>query len=105
MGIFGKLFGLICGKNTISNNNEDKTPYKIKIMNRSLSWFDSEIGNRLYRIKVPKYLHEKYMEAFRKRIRNLELTPSEKTHLYGYLNPRYRFATYLKKHIRGKRSK
>lgn len=37
MGIFGKLFSLISGKNTISNNNEDKTPYKIKVMNKSLS--------------------------------------------------------------------
>ena len=105
MGIFGKLFSLIGGKNTISNNNEDKTPYKIKIINKSLSWFTREIGNRFYRIKVPKYLHEKYIEVSSKRNRNLELTPSEKTHLYGYLNPRYRFATYPKKHIRGKRSK
>lgn len=105
MGIFGKLFSLIGSKNTINNNNEDKTPYKIKVMNRSLSWFDCGIGNRWCRIKVPKHFHEKYMEAFRKRLKDLELTPSEKTHLYGYLNPRYRFATYPKKHIRGKRSK
>lgn len=105
MGIFGKLFGLISGKNTISNSNEDKTPHKIKVMNRSLSWFICEIGNRVYKIKVPKYLHEKYIEASSKRNRNLELTPSEKTHFYGYLNPGYRFATYPKKHIRGKRSK
>ena len=105
MGIFEKLFGLIGGKNTISNNNEDKTPYKIKVMNRSLSWFDIEAGNRLCRVKVPKYLDEKYIEALRKKAKSLELTSSEKTHLYGYLNPGYRFATYPKKHIRGKRSK
>ena len=92
-------------KNIISNSNKDKTPYKIKVMNRSLSYFDIEAGNRFCRIKVPKYLHEKYIKALHKKAKSLELTSSEKTHLYGYLNPGYRFATYPKKHIRGKRSK
>ena len=104
MGIFGKLFGFMNGKKG-SRNYEDKTPYKIQIMNKSLSSFDIEAGNRFCKVKVPIHIHKKYIEALHKNAIGLELTSSEKNYLYGYLNPGYRFATYPKKHIRGKRSK
>lgn len=104
MGIFGKLLMFMGGKKS-SRNYEDKTPYKIQVMNKSLSSFDIEAGNRFCRVKVPIRIHKKYIEALRKKAKRLELTSSEKNYLYGYLNPGYRFATYPKKHIRGKRSK
>lgn len=88
-----------------SRNYEDKTPYKIQVMRDALCTVPVGVGNGLYGLKASKRLYDKYIEAYRKSAKGLELTPSEKTHLYGYLNPRYRFAEYPKKHIRGKRSK
>lgn len=46
---------------------------------------------------LSKKLYKKYVEADKKLHRNEPLTASDKTHLYGYLNPYYRAAYSLPK--------
>lgn len=47
---------------------------------------------------LSKKLYRKYVEAGKKLRKNEPLTASDKTHLYGYLNPYYRAAYSLPKH-------
>lgn len=47
---------------------------------------------------LSKKLYRRYIEAGKKLRKNEPLTASDKTHLYGYLNPYYRAAYSLPKH-------
>lgn len=47
---------------------------------------------------LSKKLYRRYVEAGKKLSKNEPLTASDKTHLYGYLNPYYRAAYSLPKH-------
>jgi hypothetical protein len=47
---------------------------------------------------LSKKLYKRYVEAGNKLRKNEPLTASDKTHLYGYLNPYYRAAYSLPKH-------
>lgn len=46
---------------------------------------------------LSKKLYKRYIEAGKKLRKNEPLTASDKTHLYGYLNPYYRAAYSLPK--------
>lgn len=46
---------------------------------------------------LSKKLYRRYVEAGKKLRKNEHLTASDKTHLYGYLNPYYRVAYSLPK--------
>lgn len=46
---------------------------------------------------LSKKLYKRYIEADEKLRKNKHLTASDKTHLYGYLNPYYRAAYNLPK--------
>lgn len=52
------------------------------------------VGN----LGLSKKLYRRYIEADKKLRKNKPLTASDKTHLYGYLNPYYRAAYSLPKH-------
>lgn len=47
---------------------------------------------------ISRKLYKRYVEADKKLRKNQLLTASDKTHLYGYLNPYYRAAYSLPKH-------
>lgn len=47
---------------------------------------------------LSRKLYKRYVEADKKLCKNQLLTASDKTHLYGYLNPYYRAAYSLPKH-------
>lgn len=95
MSIFNNLFGY-----NLTNNNVDKTPVKVKAMLKALDPYIIFNGNSIYRILIPKRLVKKYNKAV-KRLENGEnLTPMDKTRIYGYLNPKYHAATSPRKRIR-----
>ena len=54
-------------------------------------------GGYVGSLGLSKKLFRKYVEAGRKLDKNQPLTASEKTHLFGYLNPYYRFAYNVSK--------
>lgn len=95
MSIFNNLFGY-----NLTNNNVDKTPAKVKVMLKSLCGMNIIYGSNIYKILVPKRLVKKYNKAV-ERLKNGEnLTPMDKTRIYGYLNPKYHAATNPRKRIR-----
>lgn len=53
---------------------------------------------RFGRLELSKKLYKRYIEADEKLRKNEHLTASDKTHLFGYLNPYYRAAYSLPKH-------
>ena len=61
---------------------------------------DVLIGNFVYYLRAPKRLVREYEKADKHELDGKKLTAMEKTRLYGYLNPRYRVATYPRKRIR-----
>lgn len=104
MNIFNKLFAsLMMGgascyyNNRKPYNHNDKTPYDVQVQYKTLVGMPVYYGNRLYIMLVPKRLHKLYMDAKRKAIKGKELTPMEKTRLYGYLNPAYHAACESRK--------
>ena len=54
-------------------------------------------GGYVGSLGLSKKLFRKYVEAGRKLDKNQPLTASEKTHLFGYLNPYYRSAYNVSK--------
>lgn len=100
MNIFGGLFNGFTRSNQPGRNYKDKTPYKVQVMNRSLTGMNVSCAGYVYRLFVPKRLYKRYIEAFDKESNGKELTPMEKTYLYGYLNPKYHSAIYPRKRIR-----
>lgn len=57
-------------------------------------------GGSIYCLRAPKRLVREYEKADKHELDGEKLTAMEKTRLYGYLNPRYRIATYPRKRIR-----
>ena len=55
-------------------------------------------GGFVYPLRFSRKLYRRYIEANKKLRKNEPLTASDKTHLYGYLNPYYRAAYSLPKH-------
>lgn len=55
-------------------------------------------GGYVGSLGLNKKLYKRYIEAGKKLRKNEPLTASDKTHLYGYLNPYYRAAYSLPKH-------
>lgn len=76
-----------------------KTPYKVQVMRKGLIGMNVECAGRVYRLLVPKRLYKKYADAQNKVDRHKELTPMERTRLYGYLNPKYHVANYPRKRV------
>lgn len=99
MNIFSGLSNGFRRSNQPGRNYEDKTPYKVQIMNRSLTGMNVSCAGYVYRLLVPKRLYKRYIEAFDKESNDKKLTSIEKTYLYGYLNPKYRSATYPSKRV------
>lgn len=97
MNIFKGLFINFFTSNQKDRNYEDKTPYKVQVMRKGLIGMNVECAGRVYRLLVPKRLYKKYADAQNKVDRHKELTPMERTRLYGYLNPKYHAATYPRK--------
>jgi len=58
------------------------------------------INYRIYRLIVPKRLQRPFEQAHERKSDGKKLSAMEKTRLYGYLNPKYRTATCLRKRIR-----
>lgn len=54
-------------------------------------------GGFIGHLGLSKKLYKRYIEADKKLRKNESLTASDKTHLYGYLNPYYRAAYSLPK--------
>lgn len=54
-------------------------------------------GGFIGHLGLSKKLFKRYIESGRKLHKNEHLTPSDETHLYGYLNPYYRAAYSLPK--------
>lgn len=94
MNIFNKLFNGFTKSSQPGRNYEDKSPYKVQVMNKSLIGMNVECAGRVYRLLVPKRIYKKYADAQDRADKHKELTPMEKTYLYGYLNPKYHVATY-----------
>lgn len=69
-------------------------------MNKALTGMNVECAGRVYRLLVPKRIYKKYI-VYKEYVDNKkkadELTPMERTHLYGYLNPKYHAAIYPRK--------
>lgn len=99
MNIFKGLSRNFFTSNQKGRNYEDKTPYKVKVMRKSLIGMNVECAGIVYRLLVPKRLYKKYADAQNKVDRHKELTPMERTRLYGYLNPKYHFADYPRKRV------
>lgn len=99
MDIFKGLFRNFFTSNQKGRNYEDKTPYKVQVMRKGLIGMNVECAGRVYRLLVPKRLYKKYADAQNKVDRHKELTPMERTRLYGYLNPKYHFADYPRKRV------
>lgn len=94
MDIFKGLFRNFFRSSQPGRNYEDKTPYKIQVMNKALTGMNVGCASGVYRLLVPKCLYKKYVEAQDKVDKHKELIPIERTYLYGYLNPKYHAATY-----------
>lgn len=96
MSIFNNLFGV----NSVKNVSVNKTPIKIKVMLKALDPYIIVNGNSIYRILVPKRLVKKYNKAVERLENGENLTPMDKTRIFGYLNPEYHAATSPRKRIR-----
>lgn len=96
MSIFNNLFGV----NSVKNVSVDKTSVKIKVMLKALDPYIVVTGNRVCRVFVPKRLVKKYNKAVERLENGENLTPMDKTRIYGYLNPEYHAATSPRKRIR-----
>lgn len=99
MNIFKGLFRNFFTSNQKGRNYEDKAPYKVQVMRKGLIGMNVECAGRVYRLLVPKRLYKKYADAQNKVDRHKELTPMERTRLYGYLNPKYHVANYPRKRV------
>lgn len=99
MDIFKGLFRNFFTSNQKGRNYKDKTPYKVQVMRKSLTGMNVECAGRVYRLLVPKRLYKKYADAQDRLDRHKELTPMERTRLYGYLNPKYHVADYPRKRV------
>lgn len=66
----------------------------------ALIFYSEVICSRLYIRRVPKRLYKEYKKAVEREAEGKKLSAMEKTRLYGYLNPIYRAATSIRKHIR-----
>jgi hypothetical protein len=66
-------------------------------MRKALTGMNVECAGRVYLLLVPKRLYKKYADAQYRVDEYKELTPMERTRLYGYLNPKYHAATYPRK--------
>lgn len=96
MSIFNNLFGV----NSVNNGNIDKTPIRIKIMLKALEPHLIVSGSNFYTVLVPKRFVKRYNKAIEREENGENLTPMDKTILYGYLNPEYHAATSPRKRIR-----
>lgn len=67
----------------------------VEVKFECINWW----GNGVYRLLVPKRLYKKYADAQHRVDKHKELTPMERTRLYGYLNPKYHFADYPRKRV------
>lgn len=94
MDIFKGLFRNFFRSSQPGRNYEDKTPYKVQVMNKALTGMNVECAGVVYRLLVSKRLYKKYVEAQDRADKHKELTPMERTRLYSYLNPKYHAATY-----------
>lgn len=94
MDIFKGIFKNFFRNSQPGRNYEDKTPYKIQVMNKALTGMNVECAGGVYRLLVPKCLYKKYVEAQDRADKYKELTPIERTRLYGYLNSKYHAAIY-----------
>lgn len=99
MNIFKGLFRNFFTSNQPGRNYEDKTPYKVQVMRKSLTGMNVECAGRVYRLLAPKRLYKKYADAQDRADNHKELTPMEKTRLYDYLNPKYHVADYPRKRV------
>lgn len=99
MDIFKGLFRNFFRSNQSGRNYEDKTPYKVQVMRKALTGMNVECAGGVYRLLVPKRLYKKYADAQDRADKHKELTPMEKTRLYGYLNPKYHVADYPRKRV------
>lgn len=97
MDIFKGLFRNFFTSNQKGRNYEDRTSYKVQVMRKGLTGMNVECAGRVYCLLVPKHLYKKYAYAQDRLNRHKELTPMERTRLYGYLNPKYHAATYPRK--------
>lgn len=99
MDIFKGLFRNFFRSNQPGRNYKDKAPYKVQVMRRGFTYMNVECAGRVYSLLVPKRLYKKYADAQDRLDRHKELTPMERTRLYGYLNPKYHFADYPRKRV------
>lgn len=99
MDIFKDLFRNFFRSNQQGRNYKYKTPYKIQVMREALTDMNVECAGRVYRLLVPKRLYKKYADTQHRVDKHKELTPMERTRLYGYLNPKYHFADYPRKRV------
>ena len=88
MNIFGNLFN-----NFFYNRN------KSYITKSSLVGMQITCDNFIYNLFVAKRLYAPYKEAIKRAEKNKKLSAMDKTRIDGYLNPKYHFATYLRKRI------
>lgn len=63
MNIFKGLSRNFFTSNQKGRNYKDKTPYKVKVMRKSLIGMNVECAGRVYRLLVPKRLYKKYADA------------------------------------------
>lgn len=102
MDIFKGLFRNFFRSNQPGRNYNNKTPYKVQVMLKGFTGMNVECAGRVYRLLVPKRLYDTYA-VYKEHVDNKkkidELTPMERTHLYGYLNPKYHAANYPRKRV------
>lgn len=78
MDIFKGLFRNFFRSSQPGRNYEDKTPYKVQVMNKALTGMNVGCAGGVYRLLVPKRLYKKYVEAQDRADKHKELTPMEK---------------------------
>lgn len=62
-------------------------------------WFSIADPSDIDGESCSKRLYKKYVDAQHRVDKHKELTPMERTLLYGYLNPKYHFADYPRKRV------
>lgn len=78
------------GRRFYSFNNRFRTTKNTEVIVFDKGGFVDPLG-------LSRKLYKRYVEADKKLRKNQPLTASDKTHLYGYLNPYYRSTYHVPK--------